>query len=75
MLHVFDDVRVHLHRIAEEFLDAVAGEHFLEREAGQDRSGRKHADRDQHPERALMRGLVVLLVVRLAEEGLEDQTP
>ncbi len=61
--------------LAEEFLHAVAGEQFLEREARQHRSGREDADRNQHPQRAFMRGLIMLLVVRLAEEGLEDQPP
>ena len=76
LLHVLEDMRVHLHGFAEELLDAVmTGEQLLEREAGEDRTRRQNADRDQHPDRALMRGFVVLLVVRLAEEGLEDQTP
>ena len=53
--------------LAEELLDAVAGEQFLERKARKDRSGGQNADRDQHPQRALMRRLVVLLVMRLAD--------
>ncbi len=35
VVHVLDDVRIHLQRLAEEFLHAVAGEQFLEREARQ----------------------------------------
>ena len=64
-----------LTELAEEFLDAGACKHFLEREAREDRACGKDADRDQHPQRRLMRGLVMLLVVRLAEEGLEHQPP
>lgn len=75
MVHVLDDVRVHLHGFAEELLDAVTGEQLLEREAGNDGADREHADRDQHPDRSLVRGLVVMLVMRLAVEGLEDQAP
>ena len=66
---------MHLQPLAEELARRVAGEQRLERKAGEDRSGGQHADREQHPQRALMRGLVVLLIVRLAEEGLEDQAP
>jgi hypothetical protein len=53
----------------------VAGEQLLEREAGEDRTGGEDADRDQHPQRGLVRGFVMLLIVRLAMERLEDQPP
>ena len=56
-------------------LDAMTGKQFLEREAGQDRTHGEHAERDQHRVRAFMRGIVVMLVMRLAMESLEDQTP
>ena len=74
-VHLIDDPRMHLHRVAKKFFHAVAGEQFLEREAGKDRSRRQNADRDQHPDRGFMRGLVMLLIVRFAMEGLEDQPP
>ena len=62
-------------RLAEEALDAVTGEDFLERQAGQDRADGEEAERDQHDHRAFVRVLPVLAVVRLAVEGLEDQPP
>ena len=75
VVHLVDDVRVHLERLAEELFHAMAREHFLEREAGQDGACGENADRHQHPHRRLVSGLVVMLVVRLAVERLEDQAP
>src|ERR1700753_2956531 len=68
-------MRMHLQGLAEEFIDTIAGEQLLERKAGQDRARRQDTDGYQHRQRSFMRGLVMLLVVRLAEEGLEDEAP
>ncbi len=75
LFHVLDDGGIHLQRLAEELLDAVTGEQLLERKAGKDRARRQHEQRNQHHQRALVRRLIVMLVVRLAEEGLEHQAP
>ena len=75
VVHLVDDMRVHLEGVAEEFLHAVAREQLLERKTRQQRSGGKNADGNEHPKRRLVGCFVVLLIVRLAVEGLEDQPP
>src|SRR5579871_3400305 len=75
MVHVLDDMRVHLQGLAEEFFDTMAGEQFPEGKTRGNRPDGKKADRNQHRQRRFMRGFIMLLIVRLTMEGLEDQAP
>ena len=75
VVHGINYRAVLLERLAEELLNLVAGEIFLEWPAREDRSGREHAERNENDERAFARRLVVAQIVRRAMEGLEDQPP
>ena len=50
-------------------------EQFSERVAGEDRAGGKEAERKDHDERALARGIVMVVVVWSAVERQKDQPP
>src|ERR1700745_2389237 len=53
----------------------MAGEKGDRGIAGRDTAEGQKTERPQHGFRRLMRGLVVLAIMRLAMEGLEDQPP
>src|SRR4029077_2926233 len=75
MVHRLDDLAALLKRLAEEVLDVMTGEIFLERKTGENRTRRQHAERNEDHRRTFVRRLVVLLVMRRTVESLEDQPP
>jgi len=77
VLHALEHLAVgpELQRLAEEALDLGAREYRKKRPAGGDRADGEDRERHQHHRRAFVGALVVVLVVRRAVEGLENEAP
>ena len=77
VVHVFEnrDCRTELERVAEESCTPWPAKYSLNGQPAKIEPIARTIERHQHHQRAFMRLLVVMLVVRLAVEGLEDQPP